>query len=501
MLIAPRQNLKTGFLKQYALGQLFIRNELLVPWTAHEFGTAEEALNDLEGLIDGSDELRSKVALTVRGKVAKRGAKPEIKLTKKYASARMIFKTRTAGGGRGLSGRKVMLDEGYALQPGQIGALLPIMLAQPDPQLVEASSACRPESGVLWDAVTRGRKGGHRRMIYAEWCAPEPAEACAAGEGCTHSRDAVGCGCDKLEILTATHSAVTRGRILVQTLLDARGSMPPAEYAREIMGWHDEIALGAKMLDLSNWPNLAREDAAADGNPRAFGVAVSPDRTHVSIGLAGPSAIEPERTHVELVIDGSLTVRNLVDRAALLAKKWGQTIPFVLDDHGPAASFIEEFEKRGLVVLKMKSQEVADSVEQFVDNTAAARYSHGPQAEIDNAILGLKPRFLGDGRVVYGRKASEVNITPVEAVTFATWGASRGGAPTVWDLNEIAAQIRAERVSATQLEAIKAEADRIDAIAEERGVTPAEVIAEELAAKPADPPRPVGPPQPEFHKF
>ncbi len=34
VVIAPRQNLKTGFEKQYALGQLFVRREPLVVWSA-----------------------------------------------------------------------------------------------------------------------------------------------------------------------------------------------------------------------------------------------------------------------------------------------------------------------------------------------------------------------------------------------------------------------------------------------------------------------------------
>jgi hypothetical protein len=449
VLIAPRQNLKTGFLKQYALGQLFVRKESLVPWTAHEFSTAEEALNDLETLIDGSDVLRKRVAMTSRGNVAKRGAKPEIKLTRAQDNARLIFKTRTKGGGRGLSGRKVILDEAYALQSGQVGALYPIMSAQPDPQLVLASSACRPESAVLWDAVQRGRRGGHRRLVFVEWCAPSPEESCEAGEACSHARDAAGCACDNAEVLIGTHTAITRGRIDLQTLLNFRGSMPVEEYAREIMGWHDEISAADAMLDLTNWPNLASADAAMDGSPKAFAVAVSPDRKHVAIAAAGSSAIDPDRTHLELITPAPV-VTKIVDRCKKLAEKWGWGIPFILDDHGPAASIIEELRKAGLVVIGLKSHQNADAVEQFVDRTGIGLYSHGPQMEVENAILGLKPRTLGDGRVVYGRKASESDITPVEAVTFAAWGVERGGAPQVWSLQQAAEELLAKRRAEAQ---------------------------------------------------
>src|SRR6266568_1012359 len=64
VLIAPRQNLKTGFLKQRALGKLFVQKRPLVMWSAHEFDTARRALLDLEALIEGAPSLRRDVQLT-----------------------------------------------------------------------------------------------------------------------------------------------------------------------------------------------------------------------------------------------------------------------------------------------------------------------------------------------------------------------------------------------------------------------------------------------------
>src|ERR1035441_2792150 len=101
-IIAARQQLKTGAFKIAALGWLYLFDEPLVVWSAHEFTTASEAFRDIEELITGSDFLRAEVKAITHGT-----GKEGIEL---LSGARLIFKTRTKGGGRGLAGRKVILD-------------------------------------------------------------------------------------------------------------------------------------------------------------------------------------------------------------------------------------------------------------------------------------------------------------------------------------------------------------------------------------------------------
>jgi len=419
VVIAPRQNLKTGFFKQVALGQLFVRDERLVVWSAHEFEIANEATNDLEALIEGSDILRRRVRLTARGSVASHGAVPQIVL---LSGARLRFKTRTSGGGRGLSGRKVILDEGYALQPGQIGALMPIMLAQPDPQVFIGSSACRPESGVLGDIVKRGRSGLDRRMVYAEWCAPDPSEACKSGDLCSHSRDIPGCGCDKPELLMKVHSAITRGRIQLDTVMDMRRTMPPEEYGREVMGWHDETVEGLTAVSFEQWKRA--EDPGSSCEPGCFAVEVSLDRAWGSIGVAGPYG---DRTHVEVAVRDRGT-GWIVDRCVDLDGSHGHPL-FVVDGGGPAASFIPELEKAGLWVTVADTKDVAAAYAGLVDGLDQGALSHGPQADVDQAVLSGLARSVGDGALALGRKASGVDITPLVSIALALWGFQTFGTP------------------------------------------------------------------------
>jgi hypothetical protein len=438
VVIAPRQNLKTGFFKQVALGQLFVRDERLVVWSAHEFDTAQEALTDVEALIDGSDLLRRRVKLTERGNVASRGAVPEIQLT---SGARLKFKTRTSGGGRGLSGRKVFLDEGYALQEGQIGALMPIMLAQPDPQVYVGSSACRPESSVLWGYVQDGRAGNDPRMVYAEWCAPDPAEICERGAGCDHARTTPGCACDKPELLRPVHSAITRGRILVQTIVDLRGSMPPEEYGREVMGWHDRPAIEVWPIPKDIWVSLADPGSAA-GDRLAFGISATPRGTHAAIGVAG---VRPDGLrHVEL-IDHRQGTGWVVDRVAGAADETGRRAgglvgkwkpaAVVIDPGGPAGYLIPALEEAltdpetgelRATLLQTKARDVAQATDGFIaacgvaeGDEATLRYR--PHPALDSGVKEATTKPLGDGRK-FDERTESADISPLRAVSLGLWG-------------------------------------------------------------------------------
>jgi phage terminase large subunit-like protein len=140
-VIVGRQNLKTGVLKQATIGWLFLTDQRLVVWSAHEFRTAQEAFRDMEELIMGTPSFARRVKAIHRG-----NGDEAIEL---FGNRRLMFKARTKSGGRGLSGDKIILDEGFALQPTHMGSLFPTLAARPDPQVVYASSAGKVESGVL----------------------------------------------------------------------------------------------------------------------------------------------------------------------------------------------------------------------------------------------------------------------------------------------------------------------------------------------------------------
>ena len=65
--IACRQNQKTGVLKAAALGKVFISEQRLVVWSAHEFFASREAFRDLRILIESNPDMDAEIADEVAG--------------------------------------------------------------------------------------------------------------------------------------------------------------------------------------------------------------------------------------------------------------------------------------------------------------------------------------------------------------------------------------------------------------------------------------------------
>jgi hypothetical protein len=449
-LVAPRQNLKTGWLKQRALGKMFLapKGRRLIMWTAHEFDTSKSALDDLEALIEGADDLRRLVKMTTLGKVAKRGAVPEIQL---LSGATLRFKTRTSGGGRGLTADDLFVDEAYAAQAAQLGAVMPFMLARGDSQVDFCSSACRPESAYLWDRVQQGRAGGGPRSLYAEWCAPSPEKSCDAGESCNHDRDTAGCGCDKPEVIVLAHSAVTRGRIELQKIVDLRRTMPVEEFPREIMGWHDEPLEGTSPFVSQQW--AACEDASSQIEGRvAVAFDVRPDSSAAVIAAAGRRA--DGLSHAELVscelgsevLIGAGTAW-LLDRVVEVYDR-NDACVLTLDPAGPAGAFEKELlsEVRGFVKVTdpddpvplgkrrlqlVTSRDYAQACGALSIDVKNLRFRHLGQAPLDMAASSVRKKALA-GAFKWDPAESSADIMPMVAVTLARHGyATFGNAKTL----------------------------------------------------------------------
>lgn len=444
--VACRQNLKTGLFKLTALGWLFLLDVRLVVWSAHEFATAEESFRDLDELIGGSDYLRPRVLRVHRG-----NGDEAIELK---TGARLIFKARTKGGGRGLSGEKVILDEAFALRPFHMGALLPLMSAQPDPQVVMGSSACREDSNVLRRLVRRGRRAaaaraaGERlldpRLLFQEWCAPEPAQACELGDDCDHEPDTPGCGCDDPELWQLGNPALGR-RILVSTIESERQALPPGEFGRERMGWHDapvdESADPVLAPLRAKWPDLLDTDSQVEGRV-ALAVDVNPEASRSAVSVYGRRG--DDVGHGEVIEDRAGT-HWVVGRLVELCESWGP-VALSLDPSGPAGRFLKALRAERLDdgrprfvegdndpaegqtrLVLVSGQTYAQACGAFADDVANGRLVHIGQKQLDDALAGARTRPLTDAWA-WSRKSSSVNIAPLVSLTLARDGfAAFGG--------------------------------------------------------------------------
>src|SRR4051812_18108386 len=168
-LVVPRQNGKGTILEARELAGLFLLGEKLLIHSAHEQATSSEHFRRLLTLIEGVPEFERRVMKAPKGKGAE-----AIELR---GGQRIFFKTRTGGGGRGLTGDLVVLDEAMILPETVTGALVPTMAARSvhgNPQLWYAGSAVDQtihEHGIVFARMRERGVAQAPRVAWFEWSA------------------------------------------------------------------------------------------------------------------------------------------------------------------------------------------------------------------------------------------------------------------------------------------------------------------------------------------
>jgi hypothetical protein len=425
-VVCGRQNIKTALEIMAINGWLYIFDTRLVVYSAHEFGTAMEVFRLMVDLVTNSDLLRREVK-----KVVRNHGEEAIELK---SGARAIFRTRTKGGGRGLSGNKVVLDEGMFLKAPHLGALLPTMSAQPDPQVFYGSSAGMVESEVLREVRDRGRAGGEPSLAWLEWCAPDPVMACDAGDRCTHVKTAVGCGCDKPDFWAMANPALGKRRangtgLSFEYIAAERRALPVSEFCRERMGWWDQGEEGAAPLSPQLWRQLGGSRPGM-APVVAVGVDISPDSAVSAIGIA--TWRDDGKPHVELV-------EHLPGTGWVLDRLMGITerrnpVAVVLNPSGPAGAFEQHLRNRGFITLAddkptpfgkhrlvlTTSRAYAQSCGDFTNMVTNQELGHPSQVPLNSAVEGARSRPVAQAWA--WDAAPGYDITPLVSVTLALHG-------------------------------------------------------------------------------
>lgn len=392
-LIGPRQNFKTGTILMAELGWLFVTEERLVVHSAHELDTTEQAFNDLRNLIEGTPTLSRRLN-PARGRdpgISAGNGRWAIELVD---DRRVKYKARRDTAGRGLSGDKTVLDEGFAVTPAVIGSLYPVMATRLGAQVLWASSAGMRVSKALRDLRARGRVGDPR-LLWFEYGDPDPG-ACAMVD-CLHLVGTPGCRADDEELWRAINSAVTYGRIDMDTLRDFRRSMPAEEWCREFMVWWEDPPNedGGSVIDPDRWAQLVNREAKQPPSA-AVSLVVAPDRSRSAIGVAG--AGRKGRTLV-MVLVGPGTDWVVPRLQRLVAKR--DVAEVSLPASSQAAVLVPELQAAGVEFEELSTRAMGRACSTFVRNVNGKRkrVEHVGQPELD-----------GDVKVASTREAAGVEV-------------------------------------------------------------------------------------------
>lgn len=445
-----RQNGKSVIFEARVLAGLYVFRERLIVYSAHKGETAMEAFARIEELIRNDPELLAEVK---PNGFKRTNGKESIEL---YTGQRVKFRTRTSGGGRGLAGDCVIIDEAQEAQDDELAALFPVLSARPNAQLWYGGSAGGKTAVVLGRLVRRLERKDDRLCMH-RFASDDDVDL------------------DDMRAVARVNPALGR-RITVPTVVSERNGMSQEKFSRERMTIGDYPRPEGEEWVIPRTRFEAAEDRDSTiVGPMVIGLEVRWDRTGGSISVAGRR--RDGKGHFETVAQEKGTAwmvdetkRIIVDQ---LRDHGTETLAVVLDAGSPANTLIGPLKDRGILEAKynkkterweippgtpgavgatmlvpLSSTDLTKGFGDFYDNlvstelvnidgrmveTLAPGYFHTGGTLLYSALADAVTRALGGSQT--WRRVSTSDVTPILSATWALRGytmlsAKRGsGAP------------------------------------------------------------------------
>lgn len=397
----PRQVGKT-----YSVGALMVLMCVMFPrykvvWTAHHGRTITQSFRSIRSMCR-RPKILPLVALDDRGKPAFRQSNGEQEILFRNGSI-IKFGARAQGFGRGDDEvDAIIFDEAQILDDKAL-----------DDIVATAQQARHPHGALIFytgtpprpsdpsEAFTKKRDKALRGLtsdaVYIEMSADKDADLD-----------------DRSQWEKANPSFPTRTPL--ESMLRLRENLPSDDsWKREALGIWDEIGK-THVFGPGAWEACAVEGVKPE-NVTALAVAVSIERDHASIAAAGPCEVG--------VRVGAVDYREgtgwLVPEVKRIQAE--RDVPVVIAGTGPAADLIPALDAAGVRLTIARSNDAADAFAGIFDAVREGRLEHPDQLRLNTAVAGAHKRRRDD-RWVWDRKNSETDISMLEAVTLALWGAT-----------------------------------------------------------------------------
>lgn len=404
----PRQNGKGDSIEVVELWGLTQRAERILHTIHDAVLLATETQSRMLSLLEGHPDLRRLMARAWRGT-----GQQMIELRN---GGVVWYRTRTGGGARGVDEvDRVVVDEAQHAELEHLAAITPTQAVSANPQLnALGTGGLEGKSGWWWSLRKQAKMGAPARFGYVGFSA-QPWDVDEYGHVTLGEVDPT----DKAT-WWATNEGLHTGRIREEWLEDQLRHLTPGPFAQEhLCVWAPPPDEGgaAGAIPMGDWRACAGETGPA--GPVAFALDVTPSRDYASFAVAGKSNLGG--MHVELV-DRRPGTDWLVGRARQLQDDHGGTLAVAAGS--PAASLLLDLEAAGVRVLEVSSADHAKACGLFFDLVAQRGLHHLDQAEMNVAVANAQQKFYGDSWL-WGRRQSQVDITPVVAATLALWAASQ----------------------------------------------------------------------------
>lgn len=404
----PRQNGKGDSVEVVELWGLTQRSERILHTIHDAVLLATETQSRMLNLLEGHPDLRRLISRSWKGT-----GQQMIELRN---GGIIWYRTRTGAGARGVDEvDRVVVDEAQHAELEHLSAITPTQAVSANPQLnALGTGGLEGKSGWWWSLRKQTKLDTPGRFGYVGFSA-QPWEIDESGGVTLEDIDPT----DKTT-WWATNEALHTGRIPEEFLERQLRINGAAGFAQEhLCVWapppFDVAAHTA--VPLADWKACAGQTGIAGSC--AFALDVAPSRSDASFSVAGPSNVGG--MHVELV-DRRPGTDWLVARAKQLQDEHGGVLAVAAGS--PAASLLLDLGAAGVETLEVSTADHAMACGLFFDAVAQHDLHHLDQAELNVAVAGAAQKFYGDSWL-WGRRLSQVDITPLVSVTLALWAASQ----------------------------------------------------------------------------
>lgn len=413
-LVVGRQNGKGSILEARELFGLFILGEQLIVHTAHRQKIATNHYRRMRKLIERAPKLHSRVA----GYPAGKGSEAIVLKD----GRRIEFTTRQSGNARGLTADLIVYDEAMFLTEDDRSGISPTMAALSISGNIQSwyvGSAVDQEDGaqdgVPFAQVREAGMAGSNGLAYFEWSAADgdPGRMTRAQMANQEWWEASNPGLD----IRISREWVEHERTV---------EMGPRGFAVERLGigdWPDTSADGDRVISTEAWDAAAEWDRTLHPIPGRpiFALDVNPDQTWGSIAIAGRRA---DGILQAGVVKHERGTDWLVGECKRL-KSEHSGCRFVMDRRATGSALFDAMKSAHLRVIEVSAEDYGRACMEWFDLIAAGQFRYpAPQEALDDAVAAGRKGTLGDAWKWSRRNSTDADISPLVAVTLATWGAA-----------------------------------------------------------------------------
>lgn len=401
VLLVPRQNGKTAIIEALEIVHLFLFGTRLITHTAHLFDTAKESYTRMCEILH--PERNPGLAKYIKATPSGNGS---VGIYLKNG-ARLLYKARGDGQGRGFSGDLIVLDEAYAFTQDMAAALVPALSARKNPQVIYLSSTGNEDSLSLLKARDRGLAHEPRIALW-EWCAE------------------AGANLDNMDQLYQANPALGIRLDLDYILNVERGELGDKGYARERFGlWHDTSL--KQPIDVDLW-DTRKAPTSQIASRYVVAIDAAPDRSRASIAIAGYTVEGKKQVEVLHSAAGVSWCLPYIE-SLYNAKQNPPPLAVALQSGARAGALIPELETLEYDVIPFGAREIMSSTGFIYDSVEDGSLVHLDDKSIKAGLTGARSYNIG-GKVGdseyngwgWSRADTTVDITGVCAITYALWG-------------------------------------------------------------------------------